>query len=180
MVEPVTLTTARLVLRPWRFSDVEAVYRNGVHPEFGRYIAIPRPYEMRHAEELVATAMLRDWAIHPSWGITLDGESIGDLSVYIDRGERRAEVGYGIHPGHWGKGYTVEAARAAMAWCCETYDRVKLAARADVRNTGSWRVMEKLGMRREGLLRSHRLIHGERSDEVVYGILREEFRAMPG
>ncbi|MFN0147543.1 MAG: GNAT family N-acetyltransferase [Dehalococcoidia bacterium] len=175
-----TLPTARLVLRPWRFSDVEAVYRNGVHPDFGRYIAIPRPYEMRHAEEIVARVVLRDREAHPTWAITLGGGYIGDVNVRVEPAERRAEMGYGIHPDHWGMGYTAEAAHAAMAWCFETFDLMKFSARADIRNTGSWRVMEKLGMRREGLLRSHRYIHGERSDEVVYGILREELQPTPG
>ena len=50
-----------------------------------------------------------------------------------------------------------------------------MRARADARNARSIRVMEKLGMKREGLLRNDRLCRGELIDEVVYGLLRSEW-----
>jgi RimJ/RimL family protein N-acetyltransferase len=60
----------------------------------------------------------------------------------------------------------------------EVFGLAKVCASADARNIGSWRVMEKLGMRREGLLRSQRIDrYGERVDEVRYGILRGEWDA---
>ena len=62
-----------------------------------------------------------------------------------------------------------------------TFGLAKVFAGGGALNRRSWRVMEKLGMKREGLLRSHRLIRGEirgeRTDEVVYGVLREEWCA---
>jgi RimJ/RimL family protein N-acetyltransferase len=53
----------------------------------------------------------------------------------------------------------------------------RLRAMADARNIGSLRVMEKLGMVREGVLRQNRLVRGEFIDEVWYGVLRTEWEA---
>jgi RimJ/RimL family protein N-acetyltransferase len=70
-----------------------------------------------------------------------------------------------------------EAARAVIAWAFDAYGLEKVFARADAENRGSWRVMEKAGMTREGLHRSHRVLRGERRDEVVYGLLRADWAA---
>lgn len=72
-----------------------------------------------------------------------------------------------------------EAARAVIEWAFQSYDIAKVFARADARNTQSFRVMEKLGMQREGQLRKHRHFRGEQVDEVVYGVLREEWPGQP-
>jgi RimJ/RimL family protein N-acetyltransferase len=86
-------------------------------------------------------------------------------------------MGYGVGRAHWGKGYATEAAAAVANWLFANTDIERLAATADTRNAGSWRVMEKLGMTREGVLRGDRVIRGERADTVVYAILRHEWQA---
>jgi RimJ/RimL family protein N-acetyltransferase len=75
----------------------------------------------------------------------------------------------------WGQGLATEAAQAVMDWSFQNLNLNKIFATCDVRNTGSWRVMEKLGMSREGLLRSHFKWQGEFKDEYYYGILRREW-----
>jgi RimJ/RimL family protein N-acetyltransferase len=56
---------------------------------------------------------------------------------------------------------------------------MRVGASADARNVASTRVMEKLGMKREGLLRCNRFERGEPVDEVFYGLLRSEWEAQP-
>ena len=63
---------------------------------------------------------------------------------------------------------------AVMRWAIAVYGLDRVHASCDAENIGSYRVMEKLGMRREALLRQHRLLRGERRDELVYGILASE------
>ena len=67
-----------------------------------------------------------------------------------------------------------EAARAVVDWGFRKRGLAKVYAYADERNAPSLRVMEKLGMTREGMLRSHRTFRDERIDDVYYGLLREE------
>lgn len=66
-----------------------------------------------------------------------------------------------------------------MDWAFKAFDLAKITAMADLVNSRSWRVMEKLGMRRDGVLRSERPSDadpGIRQDMVVYSVLREEWR----
>ena len=79
---------------------------------------------------------------------------------------------------YWGKGLATEAARAVIGWAFQTSGINRVFAYCDPRNVGSWRVMEKIGMRREGVLRSHLKWNGEYRDALYYGILRDEWEAM--
>jgi ribosomal-protein-alanine N-acetyltransferase len=180
-VGPAELRTERLLLRPFRFEDLEDVLGYAADEEWSRYLfAIPQPYTRRNGREFVARAVLTDWEREPMFAIVLDGKVIGGVNLRVDKAHELAELGYSIAREHWGKGLVAEAGRALIGWAFPAYDLRKIFARADANNRGSWRVMEKLGMTREGLLREHRLVRGERGDEVIYGLLREEWEANAG
>lgn len=70
---------------------------------------------------------------------------------------------------------TAEAARAVIEWAFDAFELLKVSATADLLNTQSWRVMEKLGMQREGILRNDRILRNRRQDVVHYGILKSEW-----
>ena len=115
-----------------------------------------------------------------NFAIVLDRNVIGE--VYLnqradDHESQRAEIGYSLSSLHWGKGLMTEAARAVVDWAFQTYPINRMYAWSDPRNIGSWRVMEKLGMKREGLLRSHTKWNGTFRDRLYYGILRTELEA---
>ena len=88
-----------------------------------------------------------------------------------------AELGYTLDPAHWGKGFMPEATHAVVTWCFEEKQLAKVFAPVDARNARSLRVVEKLGMTCEGVLRRHIKMHEERIDDVYYGVLREEWGA---
>ena len=114
----------------------------------------------------------------PEPTVRLPTKVVGAIPVNINVKQEIAALGYAIARSHWGQGLVPEAARAVIQWGFEAYGLAKIYASADPRNKRSQRVMEKLGMRREGVLRSHRKDdRGERTDEVRYGILREEWSA---
>jgi RimJ/RimL family protein N-acetyltransferase len=94
-----------------------------------------------------------------------------------DRPHERVEIAYSLARQHWGKGLTTEAARSVISWAFQTYTINRIYAWSDPRNIGSWRVMEKLGMQREGLLRSHVKWHGTFRDQMYFGILRSEWKS---
>ena len=107
--------------------------------------------------------------------MVLEGHVIGGVGLRVGRRRGGAELGYALAKQHWGKGLTLEAARAVIGWGFERYNVHKVIAHAALDNRQSWRVMEKLGMTREGLKRSHSKIGGEFVDYVDYGVLREEW-----
>lgn len=176
MSAPVLLTE-RLSLRPWRLSDVEAVFAYASDPEFFRYLALLPVRTLEEEGRWIDEQMSRDPETHPAWAITIGEVPIGGIHAPIDAARGVAEMGYGVGRAHWGKGYATEAAAAVANWLFANTGIERLAATADTRNAGSWRVMEKLGMTREGVLRGDRVIRGERADTVVYAILRHEWQA---
>ena len=176
VVEPPRLETARLVLRPFTLADIGDVYAYAHDPAFWRYLpGMPQPYTREEAATFLARAIGRDLALQIEWAIEYEGHAIGAINLRPQLAHRRAGMGYGIGPAHWGRGLTTEAARAVVGWAFATLPIDRVFATADARNTGSWRVMQHLGMWHEGSLRAHRMQDGVPADEVWYGILRGEW-----
>jgi [ribosomal protein S5]-alanine N-acetyltransferase len=166
------LRTRRLVLRPFRPDDVAAIARYADDEEYRRFLGRDHP----DADEVVAHNLRVDWARERSWVIEIDGEVVGTVFLGVDRADSVGELACLIAPVSWGLGFAVEASRAVIDHAFAQLRLAKVWARADVRHHASIRAMEKLGMRREGLLRSQRVGRdGERSDEVVYCLTRDEW-----
>ena len=151
------IRTERLLLRPHRLEDVDDIFEFARDPQWGRYLTTPMPYLREHAVEFV------------------EDRIVGGIGIEIDVEYATGALGYSIAKEHWGRGLTVEAARAVIDWAFRERGLAKVYAYADARNTPSLRVMEELGMTREGRLRSHRKLRNERVDDVYYGLLREEW-----
>ena len=173
---PETIRTERLTLRRFRLTDLEDVLAYATDPEWTRHVlTVPQPYTRRDGEEFLARRQLADWSLNPTWAIELDGRVVGGVNLHVDPDNRQAGLGYSIARDLWGQGLATEAARAVVVAAFRTLDLDRVFATADARNLASQRVMEKLGMRREALLRQHRRHRGEFIDEVHYGMLREEW-----
>ncbi len=171
------IRTRRLLLRPFTFGDAEDIYTYANDEEWSRFLPLPSPYRFKDAEEFVARCILRDWDETPSFAIELKDAVIGAIELQVDAKSSIASMHYAIARKHWNRGLMTEAAKAVMDWGFEGFELEKVYSWADVRNTGSWRVMEKIGMTREGILRSHGVNRDERCDFCYYGILREEWNA---
>ena len=168
------LHTDRLLLRPFHSGDVDDVFAYAQNPEWNRFLPVPDPYTRRDADEFVARCILADGEERFEWAVVHDGRVSGGVSLTVHRAGV-AELGYSIARPLWGQGLATEAARAIIEHAFENLGLVRIQAFADLRNVGSWRVMEKLGMQREGVLRSHRTLRGEPVDDVLYAIFREEW-----
>lgn len=174
---PDVIKTDRLVLRPFQLEDVGDVFAYAQDPRWSRYLRIlPRPYEREHAEQFIARQLLLDRIIHPSWAITLERPVIGGVNLRFNFEHRSAEIGYSVARNHWKKGVCTEAARAVIDAAFRTHEDLnRVYARADADNAGSQRVMEKIGMVKEGVLRLSRVERGEAFDEAWFSILRQEW-----
>ena len=168
-------------LRPFRATDVEAVFAYANDEEYLRYLPIALPYVRSSAEDFLTKQLLMDREIHATWAIEIDGACCGGVNIRFFEDHRVSEMGYAIARRLWGQGIVSTASRIVVAAAFETYPQLaRVSARADARNRGSIRVMEKLGMKREGLLRSARISRGELLDEVIYGMLRSEWEGALG
>ena len=172
MTKPTELTTERLLLRPFRLSDIDDVLKYGGDPEWAEFY--PCPYDRGAAEHMVAQAVLMSWAKGAKFAIVLSDRVIGVVNLDVASEDQTAELGYDVARDMWGRGIAPEATAAVCDWGFREYGIAKIYAAGDVRNTRSLRVMEKLGMTCEGTLRSE-MIGGARVDAAYCSVLRDEW-----
>jgi ribosomal-protein-alanine N-acetyltransferase len=143
----IEIKTARLVLRSFRATDVDDALAYRDDPEFARFLPhIPQPFTRADAEAFVAVNMTEPWETLPTFAVVLDNRVIGTVNLEIDPANRTAMIGYAIARAHWGRGITVEAATAAIAWALAEHRLDEIWASTQVHHVQSRRVMEKLGM----------------------------------
>lgn len=177
------LHTERLDLRPIRPDDAQDLHAYRSLPEVCRYL-YSEPLDEAAAQAYAAAraqrAALRTEGdvLQLAVVVRASGLLIGDVTfVLTSVRHRQGRIGYVFHPGHGGRGYATEAARALLALGFDTLGLHRVQAELDGRNTASARLLERLGMRREGHLRENEYLDGTWSDEVVYGLLAREWRA---
>ena len=178
MTRPIELRTERLLLRPFRLSDIDDVLEYASDPEWATYYL--RPYDRGQAEHVVARSVLNSWDKEAAFAVVYDGRVIGLVSLTVDPEDRKAELGYDIARDMWGRGLAPEAASAVCDWGFREHGLANIYALADARNRRSLRVMEKLGMTREAVHRSDEVERGERVDGACYAVLRSEWSGPGG
>lgn len=177
------IRTARLLLRPYRLSDADALHAFQSRADVTRYLY----WEPRSLDEVRANIAMR---INEH---TLDehndnvslvivradgGDAIGTANLsWSSREHRQGELGYVLHPDHQGRGYATEVAKALLRLGFEGAGMHRIVGRCDGRNLASARVMERAGMRREAYLRQNEFVKGEWTDEFVYAMLTAEWRS---
>ena len=174
-----SLTTSRLILRPFTLSDAPEVQRLAGEREIASTtLNIPHPYR-----EGVAEAWINTHREHYNQGrlITFaitrraDERLLGAISLRPNADHDHAELGYWLGKPYWNQGYTTEAALAILQYGFETFGLNRIYASHLSRNPASGRVMQKIGMRYEGCLRQHVKKWSVYEDLERYGILRSEW-----
>jgi len=187
MLEPrqPTLFTDRLVLRPLVESDGPRVRELAGDEAIARNtLDIPHPYPEGVAEQWIAgqPALFRQGK-EIVFAITLreSGELVGAIGLSsISPRHSRSDIGWWVGRDYWNRGYCTEAARALLDYAFGTLGLNRVYSSHYARNPASGRVMQKLGMKPEGVKRRHVERWGEFNDLVLYGILRDEWPARQG
>ena len=175
------LRTARLVLRPLDGRDADALLALAGAFEIADTTAtIPHPYLPEHARMFLALdAAERAAGGAARFAVRHDGgELVGVAGLHrIDRDQLSAELGYWIGVPWWGRGYATEAAAAVVRHGFDELGLHKIHAHYLARNPASGKVLERIGMRREGLLREEVRKWDRYEDVVVCGVIRSDPRA---
>jgi RimJ/RimL family protein N-acetyltransferase len=169
-----TVETDRLRIRRFRPDDWAGVHAYASDAATNTYLGVGVMTE-EQCRAWVDRQSGDEWA-GLAVALRLDDSVIGHLILRAESEHRTREIGWVIHERARGQGYATEAARALLRHCFETLDLHRVFATCQPENVASWRVMEKLGMRREGHF--HRSVHqesGEWWDEYLYAILQEEW-----
>lgn len=174
------LATDRLVLRPLETGDLQAVYDYASDPQVARYTTW-HPHTSLLDSRAFLYAVLDQYNrgdVSP-WGLEHreEGRLIGTCGFVGYTPEHgRAELGYALSRRYWGQGYMTEAATAVIAHGFTRFDLNRIEAMCDHENIASARVLEKCGMRFEGILRDFLRIKGHYRSVRMYAILRDDWR----
>ena len=175
------IETDRLILRPFRSSDADLMFRNWASDrEVAKFLTWNAHRSLSDSEAVINmwTAQYNDKSRY-NWAIVLKepGEPIGGIDVVkIYENTDTAEIGYAIGRQWWNRGIVTEAFRAIIPYLFDVGFGQIRACHA-VKNPASGRVMEKSGLTYEGTLRrSFRATSGELLDLSYYSILKEEYR----
>lgn len=179
---PWPLTTERLTIRPAEPADADALWAHRGLPEVGKWLSW-HPAD-RDEWNSAYPEKYGDFLV-----VEHDGRVIGDLVLHqVDGWAQRdvaaggtavqAEIGWTFHPDAGGRGFATEAVEAMIEVCFTGLGLRRIEAGAFADNEPSWRLMERVGMRRE--------THGVRDslhrdlgwiDGVIYALLAEEWEA---
>lgn len=173
------LITPRLILREFTADDYPALREIETCPETHFYEkGTPSEEQTREYLRRVQEDAQKIPRTQIRLAVTLaaDGLLIGRVRLSLQTPETREwEIGWAVHPAHWRRGYAAEAARCLAGYAFSQLGAHRLVAFCNANNAASARVMEKLGMRRDGLLREALLWHGAWADEFVYAVLEREW-----
>lgn len=175
-----TLESPRLRLRPYRQDDARAIYALYSDPVVTRYWSFPAWTRREQANEYLAARMALETPAVYAWAMAeREGDRlVGTTTLFSLSGpHKRAEIGYSLLPARQGQGLATEALRTVLGHAFGPLGLERIEADVDPRNEPSWRLLEKLGFRREGLLRNRWRVDGEVCDSFLYGLLREDYAA---
>jgi RimJ/RimL family protein N-acetyltransferase len=177
------IRTERLLLRPLTAADVDDVHAYQSLDEVCEFL----PYEPRSRDEVAkrltdpaftrADLDAEGQVLILGLELAATGRVIGDvLLMFHSEKHRSGELGYELHPDHWGHGYVPEACREVLRLAFDGLGLHRMTARLDALNTASAAVVRKLGMRQEALLVENEWFRGRWSDEIDFAILDREWR----
>jgi [ribosomal protein S5]-alanine N-acetyltransferase len=174
-----TLETERLILRTLSLDDAGRVEELASDIEVAKTtLTIPHPYPKGSAKDFISSilASAAEGNIVIYAVIEKDTDSlIGIINISLNPQNERGELAYWIGKEYWGKGYGTEAAKCLVKFGFDELNLNKIFAASFTQNPGSWRIMEKIGMKHEGTLRQHVVKWGQYIDLTYYSIFREEY-----
>lgn len=180
IAEPMTLSTERLILRPWKEDDAPSLYEYAKHPEIGPAAGWPVHTDVEHSRHAIKEYLSAEGI----YAIVLKGTHtpIGSVGVLIGEksdmgiGSNEGEIGYWIGVPYWGQGLIPEAVREIMRYSFEDLGLAKLWCGYFDGNEKSLRVQEKCGFRYHHTQKDKKipLINAVRTEHVTY-ITKEQW-----
>ncbi len=176
------LQTERLILRDFREEDWHDVHEYGSDPIVVKYL----PFNPNTEDDTKAVIMrfLTQQKEQPRFSYDfalinkMENKLIGSCGIKVKSAENKeGEIVYLLNHSYWNHGYITEAARKVLSFGFGQLGLHRIYAVCDPANTGSYRVMEKLGMQREGHLREHEFWKGVWRDFLLYSILEKEWHS---
>ena len=176
------LETQRLSLRQFKDSDLESFFAYRNDPEVAKYQGWSVPYPRKKAMLFIKTMVVAEASQNQWLQIAVELKSscemIGDVAFFIKKDdERQALLGYSLARPHWGNGYAFEAVSRLLEYLFAELNLHRVIAECDVENIASWKLLDRLGFRREAHLVENLFYKGTYVSEYNYAMLAREWTA---
>ena len=176
-----TLETERLILRQFVESDSTELKQLASAKEIAEGTFVPHPYEEGFAEEFIQS-QFRDYKKGSLINFAVEIKEMnllaGSIGISINRKLNHGEIGFWIGVPHWGNGYCTEAARAVLEYGFEVQGLDRIYAFHFFGNEASGKVLEKIGMKYEGMKKNEYWHMGELKDTVHFGIDKNDYKIL--
>ena len=171
--EKPVIETERLILRSMIPSDIPALSEWMPDERIYAYWGKGPSKAEKHPELLFEKKEKATKSFHLGIAEKVNDKVIGDIWVYLIENDRMASVAIRLATAYQGKGYGTESLLAMTEFCFEHTELKRLWAEVDIRNTSSWKMLEKCGYVREGLIRQGKMVNTW-CDYYIYAKLKEE------
>jgi RimJ/RimL family protein N-acetyltransferase len=176
------IETEQLTVRALRPDDAEDIHAIYSEPEVSRYLytepmdlADAQDYATRRSNPVVAAD---GDGVNVAGVLRETGAVVATLYIHlISTPHQQGEIGYVVAPAYAGRGLATEGALAMLSVGFDRWDLHRMIGRCDARNAASAAVLRRVGMRQEAEFRENEWVKGEWTDEHVFAILAEEWRA---
>ena len=174
------LSTERLNIRLFNQGDEANEFKQQQDPEVMKYIREPQTDEqVREYMKKLLSPFTGEDGVWNGFCVERksDGQSLGGISFRYESFDFAiVEIGYRFDKDFYGHGYATEAVDALLGWLFNDIGIHKAVAKCDPENIASYKIMEKLGMQKEALLRQHYKMGDVYTDELIYGLLSDEYQ----
>jgi RimJ/RimL family protein N-acetyltransferase len=175
------IETDRLTLRRYLETDYDDLLKLQSSPDVTRFLLydVKTPEQVREslAGRLADVPMDADGQALTLAVIRREtGQHVGEVTLFVYSAEHRTgEIGFVFHPDFHGQGYAAEASVELLRLGFEELGMHRIIGRLDHRNTGSAKLLERLGLRLEAHFVRNEFLKGEWTDELVYALLADEW-----
>ncbi|MBO0991765.1 GNAT family N-acetyltransferase [Bacillus sp. SD088] len=167
------LTTERLIITNFKKEDWREVFGYASNPEVMYYM--PEGVLTEREAKMYVNQQIGDKPNKYAVLLKSNQALIGHVEFFNYFGEHTYEIGWVLHPKYHNKGYTTEAAKALLAYGFKVLNLHRIVATCQPENVPSYRVMEKIGMRREAFFKKCIPAGDTWWDELYYAILHDEY-----
>lgn len=164
-----------VTLRTMEEEDIDFIQRARNDPGLRRALRFKTPKNREQVRSFFETTVVGDDA-SVNLLVEVDGTPIGAVNLF-DIEQRCGEVSYWILPEHRGDGRATDSMSLLLDYAFDTLDLHRVCAQTLASNRASIALLETLGFVREGELRDHDFVRGEREDIYYYGLLAPEWRS---
>ena len=168
------MESERILLRPISLQDAEDMYEYTSDEETTRFIYEPHK-DLEQTKTVIANYFIKEPIGKYAIVLKESNKMIGTIEFRVHEWNKSGELGFTLNRQFWGNGYMTEAGRLILKLAFEVLGLERVYAGHEVKNSASGKVLSRLGMKCEGILRKSEMIKGELVDSVYYSILKDEY-----